>query len=129
MAKTVEINDVKSPRRLFFRGMSHLDADAVLDHSKPVVALAVDGLLATVFAPDRRTGMPGNALSVNLGESYDPATKEYIRQKLLGVNPDPVIGHDDPGVVMAAARLGGESVDEYATRLARVVESYYKKED
>lgn len=128
MAKTVEL-DVKSPRRLLFRGMSHLDADAVRDHSKPVVALSVDGLLATVFAPDRRTGMPGNALSVNLGESYDPATKEYIRQKLLGVNPDPVIGHDDPSVVMAAARLGGESVDEYATRLARVVESYYKKED
>lgn len=129
MAKTVEFNDVKSPRRLLFRGMAHLDADAVRDHSKPVVALPVDGLLATIFAPDRRTGMPGNALSVNLGESYDPATKEYIRQKLLGVNPDPVIGHDDPGVVMAAARLGGESVDDYVTRLSRVVESYYKKDD
>lgn len=129
MTKTVELKDLKQPRRLLFRGMAHLDADACCKSVDKVVSLPVDGLIATVFAPSPKTGLPGNALSVNLGESYDPATKEYIRQKLLGVNPDPVLGHDDPGVVMAAARLGGESVDEYVTRLARVVESYYKNED
>lgn len=92
-------------------------------------------LLKLVYAPDKRTGLPGSDISILASDSVPPEVAQWVRTQLLNPMPDYSVSsvvqntQMDDDTILALVRNVGEDDRAYIDRVDGLLREWNKKNE